>query len=127
MRKKVIGFLLSLGIAFCTALIVLSVTALVIAKTGVLPQGGMAALCATLAICTGVFVGSFLGSLIIGEKGIIVGSANGLVFVGLLVVGALFLFDSSLTPGGGGRLAAVFLSGCVGGIMGVNRKQKVKF
>lgn len=124
--KQVKGFLLSLGITTLSSMAVLGVAALVIGKTGTLPQGQVVTVLVTLAVCLAVFLGGLSASLFTGEKGILMGGACGLFFACGIAAVSLIAFDSLLTIGGGARLAAVFLSGCVGGVLGVNRK-KVKF
>ena len=55
------------------------------------------------------------------------GGACGLLAACVVAAGSLVVYQGAFTISGGARLAAIFLSGCIGGILGVNRKQKVKF
>ncbi len=125
--KKVKGFLLSLGVTIAVAAILLGMVSLVVSKTGNLPQGSMLAVLVTVIVCAAVFLGGLAASLFTKEKGVLFGGACGLFFVCCIALVSLAVFEASFSVGGGARLAAIFLSGCIGGILGVNRKRKVKF
>ena len=106
--RKVKGFLLSIGVAIVAGMILLAIAALVIGKTGNLPQG--------VAV-----------PVLTGEKGLLLGGACGLFISCCILAGGLLHSQGAIALGGAGRLAAIFFSGCIGGILGVNRKRKVKF
>lgn len=125
--KKVKAFLLSLGVAGAMSAAILAVAAAVIAKSGNLPQGPALTVLVTATACIGVFLGGLSAALFSGEKGALLGGACGLLVACVVAAGSLALSEGALTISGGARLAAIFLSGCIGGILGVNRKQKVKF
>lgn len=125
--KKVKGFLLSLGVAAVVAAILLGVVSLIVSKTGNLPQGSLLAVLTTVIVCLAVFLGGLTASLFTKEKGVLFGGACGLFFVCCIALVSLVMFEGSFSVSGGARLAAIFLSACIGGILGVNRKRKVKF
>lgn len=125
--KRIKGFLLSLGVATGAGGIFLGVSALVISKTGNLPHGSVLGLVVTLSACLAVFLGGLSASLFTKEKGVLLGGACGLFFVCFIALISLAFSEVQFTVSGGTRLAAIFLSGCIGGILGVNRKGKVKF
>lgn len=125
--KKVKAFLLSLGVAGVMSAAILAVAAAVIAKSGNLPQGPALTVLVTATVCIGVFLGGLSAALFSGEKGALLGGACGLLAACVVAAGSLVVYQGALTISGGARLAAIFLSGCIGGILGVNRKQKVKF
>lgn len=125
--KKVKGFLLSLAVTLAAALLLLSLSAFVISRTGALPQGPVITVLATVLICAAVFMGGVSAALFTGEKGALMGAACGLFFACCVGAIAFLSVGASIGIGGGGRLAAIFFSGCIGGVLGVNRKQRVKF
>ncbi|MGI6255606.1 MAG: TIGR04086 family membrane protein [Acutalibacter sp.] len=125
--KKVKGMLLSAAVAAVTAGILLMVIAAILSSMGSLPMGPILTVVVTGSVCAGVFLGSLISALFVGEKGILLGGGTGLLFA-LVVAGvSLMTAGTQFTVGGGARLAAIFLSGCIGGILGVNRDRKVKF
>ena len=96
-------------------------------RTGALPQGPVITVLATVLICAAVFMGGVSAALFTGEKGALMGAACGLFFACCVAAIAFLSVGASIGIGGGGRLAAIFFSGCIGGVLGVNRKQRVKF
>jgi putative membrane protein (TIGR04086 family) len=125
--RKVKGFLLSIGVAIVAGMILLTIAALVIGKTGNLPQGVAVPVLVTVLLCVAVFLGGLAASLLTGEKGLLLGGACGLFISCCILAGGLLHSQGAIALGGAGRLAAIFFSGCIGGILGVNRKRKVKF
>lgn len=124
--KQIKAILLSVGITALVSAAFLALIALITAKTGSLPKSSLSIL-TTGAGCVAVCTGSFFASLYRKEKGIILGLICGACF--LLCVGCVSIFALQVSPGIGslGKSAAVLLSGSIGGILGVNRKSKVKF
>ena len=125
--RKVKGFLLSIGVAIVAGMILLAIAALVIGKTGNLPQGVAVPVLVTVLLCVAVFLGGLAASLLTGEKGLLLGGACGLFISCCILAGGLLHSQGAIALGGAGSLAAIFFSGCIGGILGVNRKRKVKF
>lgn len=109
------------------ALLLLSATALVVAKAGALPRGSLSVLTTAIG-CGAVFLGGFAAALAVREKGLFLGLGAGLILA--LCMGlSSFLFYQQMEYGVGsiGKVAALLLSGGIGGILGANRKNKVKF
>ncbi len=125
--KKVKGMLLSTIVATVISGAILAVMAVVLASAGTLPAGPALTLMVTAAVCVGVFFGGLLAALLSREKGIFLGGGIGLLFACLIAVVSLMAAEVPLSIGGGARLAAIVLSGCIGGVLGVNRDRKVKF
>ncbi len=124
--KKVKAILLSVGIMTATSALLLSFLAFIVSKTGSLPRG-IEPVISTVAGSAAVFLGGFAASLYAREKGVLLGMFSGLLFAICLAVVTLLLFERELTLSSFGKLAAILLSGSIGGILGVNRKEKVKF
>ncbi len=124
--KKLKAMLLSTGVMAGMTAAALAITALVCAKTGKLPRGAIGVL-ATAAGCLSAFLGGFTASVITKEKGALFGALSGLIMAGVIALVSCVVFQNSVTPAGAARIAAVLLGGVIGGILGVNRKKRVKF
>lgn len=125
--KKVKGMLLSVVVATVISGALLAVMAAILASAGTLPKGPILTVAVTAIVCVGVFLGGLIAALFVGEKGILLGGGIGLLFACLVAVVSLMTAGVEISIGGGARLAAIILSGCIGGILGVNRDRKVKF
>lgn len=125
--KKVKGMLLSVVVATVISGALLAVMAAILASSGTLPKGPVLTVAVTAIVCVGVFLGGLIAALFVGEKGILLGGGIGLLFACLVAVVSLMTAGVEISIGGGARLAAIILSGCIGGILGVNRDRKVKF
>lgn len=124
--KKVKALLLSAGVMTAVSALLLALLALIVSKMGSLPRGLLPVL-TTVAGSAAVFLGGFTASLYAREKGILLGIASGSIFAICLAAVTLLLFQGELGLSSIGKLAAILLSGSIGGILGVNRKNKVKF
>lgn len=125
--KKVKGMLLSVVVATVISGALLAVMAAIVASAGTLPKGPILTVAVTAIVCVGVFLGGLIAALFVGEKGILLGGGIGLLFACLVAIVSLMTAGVEISIGGGARLAAIILSGCIGGILGVNRDRKVKF
>lgn len=125
--KKVKGMLLSVVVATVISGALLAVMAAILASAGTLPKGPILTVAVTAIVCVGVFLGGLIAALFVGEKGILLGGGIGLLFACLVALVSLMTAGVEISIGGGARLAAIILSGCIGGILGVNRDRKVKF
>lgn len=125
--KKVKGMLLSVVVATAISGALLAVMAAILASAGTLPKGPILTVAVTAIVCVGVFLGGLIAALFVGEKGILLGGGIGLLFACLVAIVSLMTAGVEISIGGGARLAAIILSGCIGGILGVNRDRKVKF
>lgn len=125
--KKAKGMLLAVVVATVISGALLAVMAAIFASAGTLPKGPVLTVAVTAIVCVGVFLGGLIAALFVGEKGILLGGGIGLLFACLVAVVSLMTAGVEISIGGGARLAAIILSGCIGGILGVNRDRKVKF
>lgn len=119
--------LLSVVVATVISGALLAVMAAILASAGTLPKGPILTVAVTAIVCVGVFLGGLIAALFVGEKGILLGGGIGLLFACLVAIVSLMTAGVEISIGGGARLAAIILSGCIGGIFGVNRDRKVKF
>ena len=125
--KKVKGMLLSVVVATVISGALLAVMAAILASAGTLPKGPVLTVAVTAIVRVGVSLGGLVAALFVGEKGILLGGGIGLLFACLVAIVSLMTAGVEISIGGGARLAAIILSGCIGGILGVNRDRKVKF
>ena len=78
----------------------------------------------TIAVAIGAMVSAYYSSRKIGKKGYLTGLLNGLVFFTVVTFIALIINKGGLTSNTLFRFIIVFLSSLIGGIAGVNKKQK---
>lgn len=118
--------LLSVGVMSAASAALLLLLALIFGKSGSLPKGAVPII-TTLIGCIATFFGGFSASLYTKEKGILIGLASGGVFLIIVAMVSLFSYENTLGIASIGKAAAILLSGAIGGILGVNRKTRVKF
>lgn len=124
--KKAKAILLSvIGMAVVST-VLLALAALIFGKMKMLPKG-IIPIVTTVISCVGVFIGSFLASVYAREKGLLLGLLSGGIFAFCIALISVLLFQNDFNLASAGKLAAILLSGSIGGILGVNRKDKVKF
>ena len=121
------AIILSAAVIGGSALIMLSIAALATAKAGALPRGALPFLTTAIG-CGAVFLGAFLAALAIREKGLVLGVAAGALLAACMGLASFLLYrQTEYGAAAAGKLAALLLSGAIGGILGANRKSKVKF
>lgn len=124
--KWIRALILSAAVTAGASLLLLSVLAFAVCRAGALPRGSLA-LMTTLAACGAVFLGGFAASLSLREKGLFLGLGAGALFLICAAAVSVLVFQAEIGPASLGKAAAVLLSGAIGGVLGANRKRKVKF
>ena len=124
--KKIKAVILSAGLMLFISALLLAVLSFIFAKTASLPKDSLPVL-TTVAASVAVFLGSFFSTLYLREKGILFGILSGVIFALCAGVVSFLVFQNNFTAAGAGKAAAVLIAGALGGILGVNRKSKVKF
>ena len=124
--KKAKAILLSAIVITAVSAILLALTALILGKMKTLPRG-ITPILTTVIGCIGVFLGSFLASVYAKEKGLLLGLISGGIFAFCIALVSVLLFQNDFNLASAGKLIAILLSGSIGGILGVNRKDRVKF
>lgn len=124
--KWIKAMALSAVITLFAAMFLLSIAAFVVCRSGALPRSSLP-LITTLTACAAVFLGGFLAALSLREKGLFLGLGAGMLFLLCAGLATVLVFQTELVPASAGKAAAVLLSGAIGGILGANRKRKVKF
>lgn len=87
-----------------------------------IPQGLIVPL-ALAAVGVGAFVGGYVSSQITGKKGMLGGFLTGLLFYCILTLVALAATGFKLDSEQFLRLAVVLVTGCGGGVVGINRQR----
>lgn len=125
--KKMKAILISVLFSTLLSLLLLSAAAFVVSKTA-LPQDGMLQVITTLLCCCCILAGGYAASLFIREKGILCGLLTAGIFIVLLAaVSAILQMTPFVTAAGMLKICAILISGMLGGILGANRREKVKF
>ena len=124
--KKAKAILLSVIVMAAVSAALLALTALIFGKMKTLPRGVIPVL-TTVISCLGVFLGGFLASVYAREKGLLLGFLSGIIFAFCIALVSVLLFQNDFNLASAGKLIAILLSGSIGGILGVNRKDRVKF
>lgn len=118
------GILVGVLAAVAIILILISITAVVLYKTGTLPYKIINyVLAAILAI--GVFFGSLISSKIIKEKGFLYGVlCAAIIFVITFAVG-ISASDSTISAFTLIKAVVLLVFGAIGGVVGVNQKDRI--
>lgn len=124
--RKVKAMLLSAGIMTVISVVLLMVISLILEKTRTIPRSVLPVL-TTVTGCGAVFLGAFFSSVYAKERGALFGILSGLVYAFCIALVSALAFQNEFTISSAGKSAAFLLSGSIGGILGVNRKKRVKF
>ena len=126
MEKRARAIIISILLTTIISAGLLALLAFVLGKMETLPKGIIPVL-TIIVSCVAVFFGSFIASLMLKEKGIVNGLIIAFIFSAIVLSIAFFTYEAEFGLSGITKLAAIFISGILGGILGVNRKNKVKF
>ena len=126
MGKRARAIIISLLLTTIISAGLLALMALILGKMETLPKGIIPVL-TIIVSCVAVFLGAFIASLMLKERGIINGLVIAFLFSAIVLSVAFFTYETEFGLSGVTKLAAIFISGILGGILGVNRKNKVKF
>lgn len=121
-KKLILGLFGAVGLS----IVLMCITALVILKTGSLPNG----VAGTVMLLVGglsVFLAALLIARMAGEKGMLHGLALAVMYLFLFVAISLAFFAEPDIRTLGVRAAAFLLCGALGGTIGVGMKKKIRF
>lgn len=124
--KWIRALMLSAAVTAGASLVLLSAIAFFVCRSESLPRGSVTII-TTLAACAAVFLGGLLSTLPVREKGLLLGLGAGAVFLICAGLVSVLVFRIEPGPASVGKIAAVLISGAIGGVLGANRKSKVKF
>lgn len=117
--------LLTTAAATLTAALLLLLSSFLLGKIQAMPKAFIPILNTAIWIAA-CMTGGFLAGRLQRENGLLWGTLTAIApALILLTVG--FLRNHSIGPAAIGRFSALFLSGAIGGVLGVNRKEKVRF
>ena len=123
--KKVKAVSFSLILSFVISAVLVGIAALIISKIQVLPEKSMP-LVTTLLCAVSVLIGGYNAARILKERGILFGFLTALIYA-LILLGISMCIQPGFDIGTFGKLSAILLSGSIGGIIAVNRREKVIF
>lgn len=72
------------------------------------------------------FAGGYAAVRIAKEKGFIIGTATGLLLFLTVLFAGMFTTTETITITTATKAVAMAIAGCIGGILGVNKKRKIK-
>lgn len=107
---------------------VITIGAMLLAAVIMTAAGGMRAYASPIAgvtLCIGTIIGARFAAFKNGSRGLICGSLTALVLFAVLTVAGMFV-NNGFTVMTLIHFAISLLSGCIGGILGVNRTEKRK-
>lgn len=106
------------GIAVCAALMLLS--SFLIVKSGTVPQDYLYPI--TIFITAlGSFIGGFVTGKSSGKNGLLIGGMSGLILFFITLIASFIVVRDSITFSTFTKMIIVVISGCLGGITGVNK------
>ena len=124
--KKLKSFIISFISSVAIIAILISVTAVIISQIQILPREILPVITTAIG-CIGIFLGTFIGSVYLKEKGMLIGAVNSIIIIAIVALISYVILDSPISIGSVGKMLAWFFSGTLGGILGVNKKSKIKF
>lgn len=119
-KGVVIGMLITCAV---TALLTV-LTAVILGYVNGIPYGALEYIMTAIS-GVAVFIGAYIASAIAKSRGLIIGAiCAGLSFIILLIIG-MSMGDGNLSVLTAIKAAVMLLAGMLGGIRGVNRKEKI--
>lgn len=126
MSKKIHWVLFGSISAIFISVALFCLLAVIFGQMDSLPKA-MLPMITTIVGCCSVFLGGFIGSAIRKEKGVLNGAMISLIYIGIQMAISLVWYQAVFGVAMLTKIVAFLLSGILGGIVGVNRKSKVKF
>lgn len=124
--RKAKTIIFSVVLMVIISIVLLFLAAILVSKAGILPTGAVAAITAVIGA-----VASFLGAWLIvsrrKENGLLYGFCAGASFAIVIFIVSVLVFKNPVDFSGIWKLFAIILGGIIGGVLSVNRKNKVKF
>ncbi len=87
------------------------------------PEGVMSAM-SVFALCVGAFSGAYIASRKHRHNGMIIGILTGVIIYSLILIVGIIFAKSSVNFGLFSKLVITLICGAIGGIIGVNSRQK---
>ena len=122
LKSAVIGSFV--GVGLCIVLLILS--ALALTKSSGIPHLAVSPLVMIIA-GVGAFGGGYISAGIAKQNGMLCGIMCGFIMFIILFIAGLVAARTTLTMATVVRFILMLLAGAVGGIVGVNKRQKIKY
>lgn len=112
-------------IALLISVILLCIMSAIVITSGLLPEG-LTNIVTIIFLGMGIFCGGFVASRITKSAGLVVGLITGISTFLLVTVIGLTKSSDSVTYLTLVRLAASLITGALGGVIGVNKREKIQ-
>lgn len=119
------GLVFGVVTAIAVILILTSITAIVLYKTGSLPYDVLDYVMIAIS-CVGVFFGALVTSKIIKQRGLMFGIVCAVIILIITFASGMGVFNSSPTVISLIRIIALIICGAIAGVIGVNQKDKIR-
>lgn len=112
------------GIISCALLLI--ICALALTKSSGIPHLAVSPLVMIVA-GMGAFIGGYVSALISKQNGMMCGLICGFIMFLILFIASLITVRTALSMNTIVRLLLMLLTGAIGGILGVNKRKKIKY
>ncbi|MGN0441382.1 MAG: TIGR04086 family membrane protein [Acutalibacteraceae bacterium] len=125
LNKSVKGIVIGGISELIVCILLFLITAFALTKAGYIPDNFISTLTTVLSALSSL-IGGFIAGRLVKKSGLLTGAATG--FILLLIQLIISLASGELSPSVIIiiKAAALILSGAIGGIFGVNKKEKIK-
>lgn len=122
---KIRGVVLGAVMGSLIIVALISLSAIVFVKSGILP-GDYIIYILLLIDLIGSFIGGFMAGSLIKSRGMMWGAFTGFILFLIVFASGMAVNDSTITLATLYKLIVLVLSGLIGGIKGVNKKEKIR-
>lgn len=124
LNKSVKGIIIGGVSELVVCILLFVITAFALTKAGYIPDQFISTL-TTILSAVSCFVGGFISARIVKKSGLAVGAITGFILLFIQLITSLITGDLSPTMLILIKAASLILSGAIGGIFGVNKKEKI--
>lgn len=125
LNKSIKGIVIGGVCELITCILLFLITAFLLTKAGYIPDGIISTVTIALSAVS-CFIGGFISGRIIRRSGILIGCATGFILFFIQLITSLIVGELSPSVLIFIKAAALILSGAIGGIFGVNKKEKFR-
>lgn len=125
LNKNIKGIIIGSIFAMVMCILLFLITAFALTKSGYIPDQFLSTVTIILSSIS-CLVGGFISGRVTRKTGLLVGVATGFILFFMQLVISLIMGELSPTMLILIKAAALMLSGAIGGILGVNKHEKVK-
>lgn len=123
-KNYIKAIILGVVSSVCIACIIMCIMAAILTFSSLLPYEYLAYIM-ILILCVSVFFGGYIASRISKSKGLILGLINGIIVFSAIALSGVFVSESTITYITLIKFIAITICSMLGGIKGVNKKEKI--